>query len=548
MDLIRFLYEQSRRMLLGAISAGIVTGIANVGLLAIVGSAVGKTGRALLPAFLVFCLVAPLARVISETILVYLVQDALVALRAELARRVLAVPLAAIEQLGTHRIVSAFTDDITRLSNSVALIPVLCINTGAILSCLAYMAWLDPRIFGYVMLFIVCGVVSYQLALSSSLRYLWQARKDDDAVHRHLRTLVTGIKELKLHRDRRRALLSSVLQPAMMAARRNYVTGLRIFAVASSWGELLLFVVLGLLVFVFATSSSTTPGVIVGFSLALLYLIGPLQMVMNSMPELGRASAAVRSLTEMGLTLQQASEPETEALASPSSEDAPMLEARGLSYVYPASSSEPDAAFALGPLNLSICAGELVFIIGGNGSGKTTLAKLLTGLYEPHGGRILLRGKEVMSDERDAYRQNFSAIFADSFVFDELLGLDAPDLDERAVQYLRELQLSEKVRIRDGVLSTTELSQGQRKRLALLTSWLEDRPIYFFDEWAADQDPAFRKVFYYEVLPGLRRRGKTTIVITHDERYFQVADRIIKLDSGQIASDTVAEPADVAIP
>jgi len=320
---------------------------------------------------------------------------------------------------------------------------------------------------------------------------------------------------------------------------------LRIFTIAAGWGELLLFLALGFLVFLISTPS-VPPRVIVSFSFALLYIIGPLQMLMNSMPELGRASISVRNLTLMGLSLRQDSEPEGDLITTPGLPGSPLLEARGIVYLYPPSGSDPDASFALGPLDLRIDAGELVFLTGGNGSGKTTLAKVLTGLYAPHGGSMFLRGVEVGRETRDAYRQNFSAIFSDSVVFDALLGLEMPDLDERAAGYLAELQLEGKVSVRGGALSTTDLSQGQRKRLALLTSWLEDRPIYFFDEWAADQDPVFRKVFYEEVLPGLRSRGKTTIVITHDDRYFHVADRVLKIEGGLVASEGGVKREDVA--
>jgi putative ATP-binding cassette transporter len=536
MELLRFIYSQSRRMLLGAIAAGTVSGVANVGLLAIVGSAVGNAGRHVLVApFVALCIVAPLARFASQTLVVYLVQGALVVLRMELAHSIVSVPLTGIEQIGSHRITAAFTEDITRLSNSMGIVPIMFINLGAVLSCVAYMMWLNIGIFTYLLLFIVCGLVSYQLALRRSLRYIWSARRQEDEVHRHLRTFVTGIKELKLHRERRRALLDLVLRPAMLDARRNHVIGMRIFTLAAGWGELLLFLALGVLVFLLSTSAFATPKVIVSFSFALLYMIGPLEMLMNSLPELGRAGVAVHNLNQMGLLLRQDSESSGEFDAGSGSALAPLLEARGI--VYEHRSDGPHASFVVGPLDLRIDAGELVFITGGNGSGKTTLAKVLTGLYEPHGGRVLLRGVEVVRETRDAYRQNFSAVFADSVIFDSLLGLDTPDLDERAQRYLAELQLDGKVEIRGGVFSTTNLSQGQRKRLALLTACLEDRPIYFFDEWAADQDPVFRRVFYEAILPDLRRRGKTTIVISHDDRYYHVADRVLKLDGGRITSE-----------
>jgi putative ATP-binding cassette transporter len=139
---------------------------------------------------------------------------------------------------------------------------------------------------------------------------------------------------------------------------------------------------------------------------------------------------------------------------------------------------------------------------------------------------------------RERYMQHFTAVFSDFFLFDDLLGLEHDlDLETQARHYLGVLQLERKVTVAGGHLSTTELSQGQRKRLALLTAYLEDRPIYLFDEWAADQDPHYKEIFYLELLPGLKARGKTVIVISHDDRYYRLADRIVKMEDGKIAYD-----------
>jgi putative ATP-binding cassette transporter len=190
--------------------------------------------------------------------------------------------------------------------------------------------------------------------------------------------------------------------------------------------------------------------------------------------------------------------------------------------------------FVLGPIDLTLTPGEIVFVIGGNGSGKTTLGKLLTGLYMPESGDIMLDGQPITAANREGYRQLFSVVFDDAVVFDSLWGLDAADRDERAQECLRQLELDHLVTVTNGTFSTTSLSRGQRKRLALLTAYLEDRPIYIFDEWAADQDPAFRKVFYLKLLPELKRRGKTVVAITHDDRYFASADRVVKLEEGKV--------------
>jgi len=183
----------------------------------------------------------------------------------------------------------------------------------------------------------------------------------------------------------------------------------------------------------------------------------------------------------------------------------------------------------------------MVFIIGGNGSGKTTFVKLLTGLYAPENGAIYLNDEPIGPDNKEAYRRHFSAVFSDFYLFETMLGLVDNELDQRGSEYLQRLKLAHKVQIEKGKLSTTNLSQGQRKRLALLTAFLEDRPIYIFDEWAADQDPYFKDFFYMNLLPDLTAKHKTVFVITHDDRYYHLAERIITLENGQVISDTARD-------
>jgi putative pyoverdin transport system ATP-binding/permease protein len=193
-----------------------------------------------------------------------------------------------------------------------------------------------------------------------------------------------------------------------------------------------------------------------------------------------------------------------------------------------------EQGFRLGPIDLTVKSGELIFIVGSNGSGKSTLAKLITGLYTPDSGEISLNDTPITAANIEWYRQHFATTFADVYLFDRYLGLEDRQINREIGKYLKEFQLDRKVSVTNGVLSTTSLSQGQRKRLALLTAFLEDRPIYLFDEWASDQDPAFREVFYQQMLIQLKERGKLVIVITHDDRYFHLADRILKLNYGRV--------------
>jgi putative ATP-binding cassette transporter len=263
--------------------------------------------------------------------------------------------------------------------------------------------------------------------------------------------------------------------------------------------------------------------------------MGPLAGVMTSISLFGRASVALGKVHELGISLAAHSS-ESCSLEPAKTESAfSRLELANVVHSYHREAE--DSHFVLGPIDLTFRPGEVVFLVGGNGSGKSTLAKILAGLYVPEAGEVRLDGALVTDKNRDEYRQLFSTVFSDFYLFDSFMGLQSRGLDEQAREYLKQLHLSHKVRINEGTLSTTALSQGQRKRLALLTAYLEDRPFYLFDEWASDQDPLFKSIFYTRLLPDLKARGKTVLVITHDDKYFDLADRILKLDFGKIISD-----------
>jgi len=247
---------------------------------------------------------------------------------------------------------------------------------------------------------------------------------------------------------------------------------------------------------------------------------------------------ALKKVDSLGLSLKEATPPAKAILIAETTEPWESLELVAVTHFY--RKENDDRRFQLGPVNLRIRRGELIFLIGGNGAGKTTLVKVIAGLYAPAAGNVLLNGIPVTESTRDAYRQLFSALFSDFYLFERLLGIESVDLDNHSMGYLKRLHLDKDVKVENGKLSTLALSQGQRKRLALLTAYLEDRPIYIFDEWAADQDPLFKNVYYHEILAELKARGKTVLVISHDDRYFNLADRVIKIEEGNIEYDTMA--------
>jgi putative ATP-binding cassette transporter len=278
-----------------------------------------------------------------------------------------------------------------------------------------------------------------------------------------------------------------------------------------------------------------------GYVVVTLFLMGPLAGVLSSFSLFGRANVALQKIQSLGLSLQDHSREDCPIDQPEPQMSFERLQLAGVTHTYHV--EHEDSQFTLGPINLTFQPGELVFLVGGNGSGKSTLAKIITGLYLPEAGEIKLDGQPITDKNRDEYRQLFSAVFADFYLFDKMLGLKNGNMDAQAKEYLKRLHLHHKIKINNGVLSTTAVSQGQRKRLALLTAYLEDRPFYLFDEWASDQDPTFKKVFYMQLLPELKARGKTVLVITHDDHYFDVADRIIKLDYGQLIAPGLGDTA-----
>ena len=203
-----------------------------------------------------------------------------------------------------------------------------------------------------------------------------------------------------------------------------------------------------------------------------------------------------------------------------------------------------DASFHLSPINFSLNRGETVFLVGKNGSGKSTLSLLLSGLYLPHSGHISVDGVAIDEHNRSAYRQYFSSVFTDFHLFSQLLGGDGALADADLVSaWVAHLHLQDKIHIENSHIQNTALSQGQKKRLGLLLAAVEQRPVLILDEWAADQDPHFRKVFYEQLLPVLKAQGHTIFAISHDDKYFHHADRIIQMHNGKL-SDFDAASAD----
>ncbi len=537
MNLFYFLLRSSWGMVAIAIGTGFLSGSSSAGLIALISrAAAGNSGSSWFTtiwAFVGLIIVVLITSIISQVMLIRLSQNAVLELRMRLSRQILSSELSHLEDLGNPRILATLTEDVQAVANGVHEMPFLFINLAIVLGCMAYITWLSWLVVVMVIGLAVVAIVSCQWLLNRGTKMLALARADQDTLFGHLGSITGGIKELKLHYRRRQVFLETQLLSTVKTFRRHNVNGLTLFATTSSWGQLIFFFALGFVIFVLPNLLSISPQTLSGFILTFTYLMLPMDNIINKLPVFSRASIALEKIESLGLSL--ASRAETLTLPPEQNKSWQYLKLDGVNHTY--RTDEPESNFNLGPVNIQFSPQEIVFIVGGNGSGKSTLAKLITGLYIPEVGDIIFDGEPITEQNREWYRQHFSVVFSDFYLFEDLLGLEDSNLDIQAQRYLELLQLDHKVKVKHGKLSTTSLSQGQRKRLALLTAYLEDRPIYLFDEWAADQDPIFKEIFYCKLLPFLRDQGKTILVISHDDHYFHVADRMIKLDYGQVEYD-----------
>lgn len=457
-------------------------------------------------------------------------------LRQRLTDRIRQAELPVIERLGRGELYTKLNQTTHYLSLVFPLLVSACQDLVLFACCVLYIAYLSPMAllllvaFGSVAVWWARGAQA-ELVHSYESVFEQQAEMVDQMEH-----MVKGSKEMKLHQALERALAERFSElTASLRSGSDRVAGLQValtlFSTTFVYG--LLAAITYLLPLYVEVDSSTT----FQLTAAFLFCIGPVLAAATLAPLLWRAETGLLRLTELERELADSSTPRPDDWAESAAQLAQFerLELRQVSYRYPESEGVRDS-FEVGPLNLEIRRGEILFVVGGNGSGKSTLMRLLCGLYAPQHGEIAVDGQALGPAKRFALRELFATVFTDYHLFDRFYGQDHYRADE-VERWLERLELSHKVHFQDGRFSTQKLSTGQSKRLALVAALAEEgKAFYLFDEWTADQDQTFRARFYHEILPWLKDQGKTVIAVTHDDRYWHLADRVIKLDWGQLAA------------
>jgi putative pyoverdin transport system ATP-binding/permease protein len=440
--------------------------------------------------------------------------------------------LLAVERVGRSRIVAAITGDAAVLTQASNMLVYSMQGIVLIFFVSIYVAYLSIAVF--VLSVVVIGAAGTIFHLRS--RRLTEERAKAAAHERRLFDRVAdfldGFKEVRLNSARSADLFNDAVEVSRTAA------NIKIGAQVETFRQIVsvqsyMYILLGAVVFAAPRfGESLGGGSITQATTALLFVVGACFGLVQSIPILMNANAAADRLQELEFALRGAVSTEVVETEVPNRFD--KIEMHDIMFRYVDRFSE--AAFQIGPIDFTLRSGELVFITGGNGSGKSTFLRVLAGLYPPDSGEIMLDGMRINDHTRDAYRGLVSAIFFDYHLFQKLYGIPDPDPAE-IDRLLTKFRLEDKTGLTDGEFRTLDLSGGQRRRLALIVSLLEKRPILLLDEWTAEQDPEFRRKFYEELLPEMMQAGATVLVITHDDRYLNELDlpaRRIHMDEGRI--------------
>jgi putative ATP-binding cassette transporter len=542
MQILKFVARDDLRTYLRFAFVSLVAAGTNAGILMIVNVAASTTYGTILNFYLffVFLLTVLLYWLAQRRTFSMVAQDVeAMVLRARL--RILGLvkrcELLSIEAMGEARILNALSAQSQTLSQSMAQVTM---GLQAILVTLitgAYIAYVSRPAF---LLWVVSVAVSTLLILQewkSTQTLLGRALMRDGAFQDTSAALLHGFKEVKLSRRRADALLAE-LRVQAEAAHDDRIAGQEGMTRSYVAGQVMFFMLVGAMVFLLPALGEISAATLAQATTAVLFVLGPVSMVIGAIPALATAEAAAKSLVELENALgREVAAQDADRPLPPERQDFTTIELSNVVFRYPPSARSD--GFALGPVDFRVTAGETIFITGGNGAGKSTFLRLLTGLYRPESGLVRIDGQAVDPDGAQRLRDKVAAVFADYFLFQKLYGTEADPEDADAL--LRQMEIADKTGLQDGAFTTTRLSTGQRKRLALIAAVLEGRRLLVLDEWAADQDPIFRRKFYEDILPSLKRRGITVIAATHDDRWFHLADRHIRLADGRVHEDTTAE-------
>jgi putative ATP-binding cassette transporter len=411
-----------------------------------------------------------------------------------------------------------------------ATLGIIDFSTSIVLAfaCLFYLANISIVLFLISTIVLLTGIFIYHISSTRNMTDFKIARKLENDFLKNFSHLLDGFKEIFLDKNKGDYIYHEQIDVISKKSFQTNIVAFTGFLNNQIIGQILFNLLICSTLLFIGPKLNVTSKDLVSFILTLLFLLNSVTTIMVILPSIMRAEVASQNLNNLQHELEGRL-------------GIPILKTKFDSFIFDTlkienlcyNSVSKEGSFCLGPINLEIKKGEIVFIHGGNGSGKTTLIHTVLGLQFPSSGKVILNGQVVILEDYNNYRSYFSAVFSDFYLFDQLIGFSEYQIKEWNY-YCELFELTNKVSLSGNHYTTLDLSTGQRKRLALISAILENKPIIVLDEWAADQDPYFRKKFYIEILPLLKDKGFTIIAITHDDTYFNFSDRLFKMDYGKL--------------
>ncbi len=453
-------------------------------------------------------------------------------MRMRISDKVRRSELLYFERVGQTLFLTILTKETQMISNTASMAINAASSAVMLFFSFLFIAYLSLPAFFLTLAAIAGTVTVYRMSLSQVSAQMHETVDTENRFFDLLNHMLSGFKEIKLDARKNRDLFDNYLAPLSQQVRDLKTRTNEQFVNKTIVSHSAFYVLLATIIFLLPQMAVSDPSVIIKLTAVMLFIFGPLAEVVGIIPYVARADVSIETIRKLEESLdEEVSRHPPVDLAQPPPPFA--FKALALDHLL-FSYANPDGTpgYTVGPLSTTIHAGEIFFIMGGNGSGKSTLLKLITGLYAPRSGHLLIDGQPLQPAQYHRYRNMFSAIFTDFHLFDRLYGLEAVD-DGQVTQLIGEMELSDKTGYAEGRFTDINLSTGQRKRLSLIVALMEKKNVIIFDEWAADQDPVFRKHFYEDILLEFKRQGKTIIAATHDDRYFHVADRVLKMEWGK---------------
>jgi cyclic peptide transporter len=485
-----------------------------------------------------------LGQKIVQTKMIDIANDIVFELRMKLINKIFGTRFQKFEKIDSGRVYSTINNDTEAIANSASMVVSVITNFITALAAFVYLSAISLLATLATLFFSILLGIFFIMVGKKSRSLMEKMRDTQNVLMKLIEGLVQGFREISLHYNKKVQYEEDV-EESCDEYRRTRVSAFVKFINANLISSSMILMLLATICIAFPRIfPEMSTARLISFIMVLLYMIGPVTSIMASFPNFIRIKVSwdrIQKFLKEIPVIHDADDYKKIRTRSHKGETVEHIEVKGLYFQYPGEADRE--GFALGPIDFKVSKGEILFLVGGNGSGKTTLAMLLTGLYQPKQGTIKINGKEMEGD--DFLGEYFSAVFGKFHLFKKLYNVDMEKKGEEIEKYLEILDLKGKVELKDGSFSTIDLSGGQRKRLALLQCYLEDCPIYLFDEVAADQDPEFRKFFYRDLLMRMKEQGKIVIAITHDDHYFDAANKIIKLDMGKI-DDRLLVPGSIS--